>query len=73
MRWAASLKSDNAQKEYYLTDVPALAKADGVRCTVTVAPEEEALGVNSRAELAQAEGIMQHRLRHRAMALRAWA
>jgi len=66
--WAAALDNDNAQKEYYLTDVPALAKAEGVRCTVSLTAEEEALGVNSRAELAAAEALMQTRLRRRAMA-----
>ena len=65
--WAAGLKNDNAQKEYYLTDVPALAKAEGVRCTVAVISEEEAMGVNSRAELAVAEAAMQQRLRLRAV------
>jgi bifunctional UDP-N-acetylglucosamine pyrophosphorylase/glucosamine-1-phosphate N-acetyltransferase len=67
-RWAAKLKNDNAQKEYYLTDVPLLAKAEGVRCTVAVVAATEALGVNSRAELAQAEFHMQQRLRARALA-----
>jgi bifunctional UDP-N-acetylglucosamine pyrophosphorylase/glucosamine-1-phosphate N-acetyltransferase len=67
-RWASGLKAENAQKEYYLTDVPALAKAEGMRCTVTQTPEEEAMGVNSRAELAHAETVMQMRLRARALA-----
>src|SRR5262249_36797971 len=44
------------------------AKAEGVRCTVTVTAEEEAMGINSRGELAAAEAVMQHRLRARAMA-----
>jgi bifunctional UDP-N-acetylglucosamine pyrophosphorylase/glucosamine-1-phosphate N-acetyltransferase len=66
-RWAAALKNDNAQKEYYLTDVPALAKTDGVRCSVTIADEVEVMGVNSRAELAAAEAAMQRRLRDRAL------
>jgi bifunctional UDP-N-acetylglucosamine pyrophosphorylase/glucosamine-1-phosphate N-acetyltransferase len=68
-RWTSLLKNDNTQKEYYLTDVPALARAEGVRCTVVLAPETEALGVNSRAELAEAEFHMQQRLRARAMAV----
>jgi len=67
-RWAASLKNENAQKEYYLTDVPELAKADGVRCAALVADEIEVMGVNSRAELAAAEAAMQARLRARALA-----
>jgi bifunctional UDP-N-acetylglucosamine pyrophosphorylase/glucosamine-1-phosphate N-acetyltransferase len=67
-RWTAGLKNNNAQKEYYLTDVPALAKADGVRCVVVEADEAEMMGVNSRTELARAEGLMQQRLRTRALA-----
>jgi bifunctional UDP-N-acetylglucosamine pyrophosphorylase/glucosamine-1-phosphate N-acetyltransferase len=67
-RWAAMLKSDNVQKEYYLTDVPSLAKSEGVRCMVVEADETEMMGVNSRAELAAAEAAMQTRLRTRALA-----
>jgi bifunctional UDP-N-acetylglucosamine pyrophosphorylase/glucosamine-1-phosphate N-acetyltransferase len=66
--WTARLTNANAQKEYYLSDVPALARADGVNPAVIVAPQAEALGVNSRAELAAAEAIMQDRLRARFMA-----
>jgi bifunctional UDP-N-acetylglucosamine pyrophosphorylase/glucosamine-1-phosphate N-acetyltransferase len=67
-RWTGLLKNNNAQGEYYLTDVPALARADGIRCAIAVADETEVLGVNSRAELAEAEAKMQQRLRGRAMA-----
>ncbi len=67
-RWAAKLGNDNAQKEYYLTDVPRLAKGEGVRCAVVEADETEMMGVNSRAELAAAEAAMQSRLRARALA-----
>lgn len=66
--WTARLTDDNVQKEFYLTDVPALARADGVPPTLVEAPEEETLGVNSRGELAVAEQIMQERLRARFMA-----
>jgi bifunctional UDP-N-acetylglucosamine pyrophosphorylase/glucosamine-1-phosphate N-acetyltransferase len=66
-RWVSELRNDNAQKEYYLTDVPALAKEDGVRCAALVADEVEVMGVNSRAELAAAEAAMQARLRARAL------
>ena len=66
-RWAAMLKNDNAQKEYYLTDVPNYAKKDGVRCAVVECAETVAMGVNSRAELARAESLMQARLRDEAL------
>jgi bifunctional UDP-N-acetylglucosamine pyrophosphorylase/glucosamine-1-phosphate N-acetyltransferase len=61
--WAAKLKSDNAQGEYYLPEVPLAAKADGVRSAVTETDEITVMGVNSRAELADAEAAMQQRLR----------
>jgi bifunctional UDP-N-acetylglucosamine pyrophosphorylase/glucosamine-1-phosphate N-acetyltransferase len=66
--WAAKLDNKNAQGEFYLTDVPALAKRDGARCAVAIVAEGDALGVNSRAELAEAERRMQERLRARALA-----
>jgi len=62
-RWAAKLENDNTQKEYYLTDVPKFAKADGRGCAIAVADEGEMMGVNSRTELALAEAAMQARLR----------
>jgi bifunctional UDP-N-acetylglucosamine pyrophosphorylase / glucosamine-1-phosphate N-acetyltransferase len=67
-RWAAMLRNENSQAEYYLTDIPAFAKADGVKCAVVEADEAETMGVNSRAELAVAEGEMQWRLRAQALA-----
>jgi len=66
--WAARLENKNAQREYYLTDIPTLAKADGVGCAVASVDERETMGVNSRAELANAESAMQQRLRTAAMA-----
>ncbi len=66
-RWAAALKNENAQREYYLTDVPTLAKADRVSCSVVEAHEADMMGVNSRSELASAERAMQQRLRARAL------
>jgi bifunctional UDP-N-acetylglucosamine pyrophosphorylase/glucosamine-1-phosphate N-acetyltransferase len=62
-RWAAKLENSNAQKEYYLTDVPKFAKVDGQGCAIAVADEGEMMGVNSRVELADAEAAMQARLR----------
>ncbi|HEY1836830.1 MAG TPA: bifunctional UDP-N-acetylglucosamine diphosphorylase/glucosamine-1-phosphate N-acetyltransferase GlmU [Rhizomicrobium sp.] len=65
--WCAALKNDNAQGEYYLPEVTLAAKADGVASAVTVTDEITVMGVNSRAELADAEQAMQRRLRHKAL------
>ena len=54
-RWAAQLKTKTRKREYYLTDIPTLAKRDGVGCAVVEADEADMIGVNSRAELAAAE------------------
>jgi bifunctional UDP-N-acetylglucosamine pyrophosphorylase/glucosamine-1-phosphate N-acetyltransferase len=61
--WTSLLKNENAQGEYYLTDVPALARADGVKCAIAMADEISVSGVNSRAELADAEAKFQQRKR----------
>jgi bifunctional UDP-N-acetylglucosamine pyrophosphorylase/glucosamine-1-phosphate N-acetyltransferase len=60
--------NDNAKGEYYLTDIVAIARARGLACAVVEAEIDELMGVNSRAELAVAEAIIQDRLRARAMA-----
>ena len=60
--------NDNAKGEYYLTDVVHLARADGLSCGVVEGDESEFIGINSRADLARAEAIVQDRLRQRAMA-----
>ena len=59
--------TDNAKGEYYLTDIVKLARARGLACRAIEAPADEMVGVNSRAELAAAEALMQRRLRHQAM------
>jgi len=59
--------NDNAKREFYLTDIVAIARAQGLLCRVAELPAEELLGVNTRAELAVAEALMQDRLRRRAM------
>jgi len=61
------LRDDNAKKEFFLTDCIALAGQAGDTCVVMTIPENEVLGVNNRIELAQAEKIMQTRLREKAM------
>jgi len=61
-RWLAALTDDNAQREYYLTDIIAQAVAEGV-AVHAVHPDSvaETLGVNSRAQLAQLERLYQRR------------
>jgi len=56
VRWVAALRNDNAQREYYLTDIVAMAVAEG--CEVVAAQpagETEVLGVNSPLQLAELE------------------
>ena len=66
--WLASVDNDNAKGEFYLTDVVALAAVQGALVRAVEAPEAELRGINSRAELAQAEAEIQGRLRLAAMA-----
>jgi bifunctional UDP-N-acetylglucosamine pyrophosphorylase/glucosamine-1-phosphate N-acetyltransferase len=55
-RWLARLTNDNVQGEYYLTDVVAMAEAEGLPVVAThAANETEVLGVNSPAQLAELE------------------
>ena len=55
-QWLARLDNDNAQGEYYLTDIIAMAVADGVAVHTVRAPsEDEILGVNDRVQLAYLE------------------
>ncbi|MGH6895795.1 MAG: bifunctional UDP-N-acetylglucosamine diphosphorylase/glucosamine-1-phosphate N-acetyltransferase GlmU [Geminicoccaceae bacterium] len=57
-----------AKNEYYLTDVVEQARARGWPCTALELPWLEALGINSQAQLADAEAVLQGRLRQAAMA-----
>jgi bifunctional UDP-N-acetylglucosamine pyrophosphorylase/glucosamine-1-phosphate N-acetyltransferase len=57
----------NAKGEYYLTDIVEIASGQGLDVVATEASFESALGINNRAELAQAEGIWQQRRRNEAM------
>ena len=59
--------NDNAAGEYYLTDIIGIARAKGLSATVVQCDEAETLGINARAELAQAETIFQTRARQTAM------
>lgn len=61
------VRPDNAKGEYYLTDLVALARAEGLAAAVERCPEAETLGVNSRADLARAEAAFQTRARAEAL------
>ena len=59
-KWLRALRSSNAQGEYYLTDVIAMAVKDGVPIRTTQADDEfETVGVNSRDQLAALERVHQ--------------
>ncbi|NNM57692.1 bifunctional UDP-N-acetylglucosamine diphosphorylase/glucosamine-1-phosphate N-acetyltransferase GlmU [Acidocella sp.] len=66
-RWLAAVKAENAKGEYYLTDIAAIAQAEGVKVAAFEAPYAECMGINSRAELAAAEAALQTRLREAAL------
>lgn len=54
--WLSALRNDNAQAEYYLTDVIVMAVRDGFKVNAVIAPTEpEVLGVNDKVQLAQLE------------------
>jgi bifunctional UDP-N-acetylglucosamine pyrophosphorylase / glucosamine-1-phosphate N-acetyltransferase len=63
-----TIGTDNAKGEYYLTEIVAIARRQGLPCRVVEAPLAALVGINSRADLAAAEAIMQRRLREAAMA-----
>jgi bifunctional UDP-N-acetylglucosamine pyrophosphorylase/glucosamine-1-phosphate N-acetyltransferase len=58
-KWLAALKNDNAQGEYYLTDVVVMAVRERVRVGAVISPTEaEVLGVNDKVQLAQLEATL---------------
>ncbi|MEW8096353.1 MAG: bifunctional UDP-N-acetylglucosamine diphosphorylase/glucosamine-1-phosphate N-acetyltransferase GlmU, partial [Candidatus Thiodiazotropha endolucinida] len=62
-KWLAQLDNNNAQKEYYLTDIIAMAVEDGINIqAVHPDSEEEVMGVNDRKQLAYLERYHQHQL-----------
>jgi bifunctional UDP-N-acetylglucosamine pyrophosphorylase/glucosamine-1-phosphate N-acetyltransferase len=61
-RWLDRLSNNNAQREYYLTDIIKMAVSDSVRVeTVTLSDAWESVGVNSKSELASLERVYQQR------------
>ena len=61
------LDRNNAKREFYLTGIVGLASDRGLQCRAVELPPEELIGINTRAELAEAEALMQRRLRRGAM------
>jgi bifunctional UDP-N-acetylglucosamine pyrophosphorylase/glucosamine-1-phosphate N-acetyltransferase len=55
----SQVTNDNAKGEYYLTDIVAIAREGGGKCRVVTCSEADVQGVNSRMELANAEGAFQ--------------
>lgn len=58
----ALLKNDNAQGEYYLTDVIEIMKGKNLKVGAVITEFDETRGVNSRAQLAEAEAILRKRI-----------
>jgi bifunctional UDP-N-acetylglucosamine pyrophosphorylase/glucosamine-1-phosphate N-acetyltransferase len=65
--WLRAITPDNAKGEFYLTDLVRLAVQSNDLVIAVEAPEAELRGINSRAELAEAEAALQTRLRLAAM------
>ena len=63
----AEVKDDNPKKEFYLTDIVEIARARGLSAGVVLCDEAETLGVNTRAQLAEAETAFQTRARVEAL------
>lgn len=66
-RLVAKVGNANAAGEYYLTDIVELARAEGLSAGVVICDEAETLGVNTRAQLADAEREFQTRARAEAL------
>lgn len=66
-RLLKKITNQNAKGEYYLTDLVGLARAEGGRCALVTATEDDLIGCDSKADLAEAEGIFQTRKRRALM------
>ncbi|KJS14019.1 MAG: bifunctional N-acetylglucosamine-1-phosphate uridyltransferase/glucosamine-1-phosphate acetyltransferase [Hoeflea sp. BRH_c9] len=62
-----AIGNDNVKGEFYLTDLVEIARARGLKCVAIEAPEEDMMGCNTRAELAEIEQVWQARARQAAM------
>jgi bifunctional UDP-N-acetylglucosamine pyrophosphorylase/glucosamine-1-phosphate N-acetyltransferase len=64
----SSIGNRNTKQEFYLSNAVAIAAEKGLAAAVREAPEEEVMGINDRKQLAEADAILQKRLRESAMA-----
>jgi len=58
---------DNAKREFYLTDAVAIARELGLKTAAIEVEEDEVRGINTKAQLAEAEAVLQQRLRQGAL------
>ena len=65
--WLEQINNDNAQGEYYLTDLPAIAAREGVKTKIFNVDVKESWGINNRLQLAAHEKFAQQQLRQKAM------
>jgi bifunctional UDP-N-acetylglucosamine pyrophosphorylase/glucosamine-1-phosphate N-acetyltransferase len=63
-KYLPKLSNDNAQKEYYLTDIVELAVKDGLKIKAIEVDEENFKGINTKKDLAEAERIMCKRIKN---------
>lgn len=61
--WLKQITNDNAKGEYYLTDIAGIARQHGGRVDFVEAQADEVIGVDDRADLAEAEAVFQARKR----------
>jgi len=66
-RYIPKLSNNNAQKEYYLTDIIEMAVKDGLKIKALEVNEENFKGINSKKDLAEAERIMCNRIKSKWM------
>jgi bifunctional UDP-N-acetylglucosamine pyrophosphorylase/glucosamine-1-phosphate N-acetyltransferase len=62
------IDDNNRKKEFYLTDAIAIAVGKGLKTVAIEVEEEDVMGVNTKAQLAEAEAVLQKRLRAEALA-----
>ena len=66
--WLGQKKAQtNAKGEFYLTDAVAIARDMGLKAVAIETPEDDVRGINTKSQLAEAEAVLQRRLRMAAL------